>query len=61
MKREQPLWIIYRAPVTLGVGALAGLVIALLGDGFWNALAWALAAAPGVAIGRAVFRARLVH
>lgn len=36
------LWGIFRAPLLLGLATLAGLLAALLGDGVWDALSWAL-------------------
>lgn len=39
---EQGLWLIFRWPLAIGVASAAGLLAALVGDGAWDALSWAL-------------------
>ncbi|ATQ43923.1 hypothetical protein [Caulobacter mirabilis] len=33
---------VYRQPTVLGIIGLAGLICALVGDGWWDVLSWAL-------------------
>lgn len=40
------LWQVFRWPLLLGVVTVIGLVSALLADGVWDALSWALLALP---------------
>jgi hypothetical protein len=47
---DRGLWAIFRWPLLLAWLSLAGLLAALLGDGIWDALGWALLA-PALALG----------
>jgi hypothetical protein len=33
-------WQVFRAPLSIGIVAAAGLVFGLLGDGLWDGLCW---------------------
>lgn len=43
-------WKIYRWPIVVGILTFTGLVSALLGDGIWDGLSWAVLTAPLIAI-----------
>lgn len=64
MKRSSPpaggytLAQIFRAPLLMGGCCAAGLLCALVGDGAWDALSWALLAVPVGACVRALWPAR---
>jgi hypothetical protein len=38
--RQRPLSQIFAVPFALGVVSTAGLIVALVGDGVWDALGW---------------------
>lgn len=40
------LWQVFRWPLLIGVASSAGLVSALLADGVWDAVSWALLSLP---------------
>ena len=40
--RRQTNWRIFRWPLVIGVASLVGLVSALIGDGWYDALSWGL-------------------
>ena len=44
--KHYSLWQVFRWPLLLGVVTVIGLVSALLADGVWDALSWALLALP---------------
>jgi hypothetical protein len=48
----------YTIPAGVGAAAIAGLVIALLGEGLWNVVAWSLVASPVLAVGLALVKNR---
>lgn len=50
MKRRQSLGAIFALPVALAVLSLIGLVSALAGDGFSDAISWVALLMPGVAV-----------
>lgn len=50
MRRRQPLARIFAVPGLLALATLAGLVLALLGDGAWDVAADALLATPFAAL-----------
>ncbi len=41
-----PFWKVYGAGIVLAFLTLAGLLVALFGDGFWDAASWLLLALP---------------
>lgn len=41
---------VFRAPIWLGVASVVGLVSALLGDGVWDGVSWAMILAPIAAV-----------
>jgi uncharacterized membrane protein YjjP (DUF1212 family) len=53
-ERHRP-WLV---PAAVGSSSIAGLVLALLADGVWNAVACALAAAPLVALTKGILTNR---
>ena len=53
-RARTPLFAIFAWPLALFVLGIAGLVIALTGDGWRDAVAWAALAAPCVAVGAAM-------
>lgn len=54
--RQRTLLRIFGWPLLLGVLSGVGLVLALLGDGAWDAASWLLLTTPIVAIGWALAR-----
>ena len=54
MKKPQPLRRIFAAPLALALLSVAGLVVALTGDGWRDGLSWAGLAAPVLAVGWAL-------
>lgn len=52
MRSESP----YRVPLVVGVLSIGGLLTALVGDGLWNVISWALVATPLFAVAAALFR-----
>jgi hypothetical protein len=54
MKRPQSLRRIFAVPLLLALISVAGLVVALTGDGWRDAAAWAALAIPVLAVGRAM-------
>jgi hypothetical protein len=57
--RGQSLWRIFRWPLLLGFSSIVGLVSALVGDGWWDALSWITLLAPvAVIAGFCVMRRR---
>ncbi|MDD0977116.1 hypothetical protein [Pseudomonas fontis] len=40
MKRTSSLWKVFGVPCVIGVLGAVGLFAALLGDGWWDSLAW---------------------
>lgn len=52
-------WAIFRWPALLALLSTAGLLAALLGDGFWDALGWGLLA-PALVLGlQGLLKARM--
>ena len=54
MKRPLPLGAIFALPLAIGVLSVVGLISALTGDGWRDALSWAGLAAPVLAVGWAM-------
>ena len=46
VKNRRTLGHIFAAPVAIGVLSTAGLLAALVGDGWWDAVSWLLLALP---------------
>jgi hypothetical protein len=46
--KHHSLWHVFRWPLLIGVASTIGLVSALVADGVWDALSWALLALPMV-------------
>jgi hypothetical protein len=44
--KHYSLWQVFRWPLLIGVASAIGLVSALVADGVWDALSWALLALP---------------
>lgn len=44
--KHYSLWQVFRWPLLIGVASAIGLVSALLADGVWDALSWALLSLP---------------
>jgi hypothetical protein len=44
--KHYSLWQVFRWPLLIGVASAAGLVSALLADGVWDAVSWALLSLP---------------
>ena len=57
MKKRKGLRAIFAVPTMLAVASIVGLVVALTGDGWRDAISWALLAIPVFAVGWAM-RAR---
>ncbi|MBJ7500440.1 MAG: hypothetical protein JHC57_11875 [Sphingopyxis sp.] len=57
MRKRQGLRAIFAVPLLLALASLVGLVVALTGDGWRDAISWALLAIPILAAGWAM-RAR---
>ncbi len=49
---------VYRIPLVLSLITSAGLLSALLGDGVWDALSWALLAVPLFLVSLSLFRSK---
>ncbi|MFM7376780.1 MAG: hypothetical protein ACKO1O_01395 [Erythrobacter sp.] len=58
MSRPRPFSAIFAWPLALFVLGIAGLVVALTGDGWRDAAAWAALAAPLVVVAGAMRRSR---
>lgn len=54
MRKSHSLHKIFAVPLTLAVMSVAGLVIALTGDGWRDAAAWAALGIPVLAVGWAI-------
>lgn len=54
MKRKQGLHAIFAIPLLLALVSIAGLVVALTGDGLRDAASWAALAIPVLAVGWAM-------
>lgn len=54
MSRRRGLRTIFAIPLLLGLASIAGLVVALTGDGWRDAAAWAALAIPVFAVGWAM-------
>ena len=54
--KHYSLWQVFRWPLLIGVASAIGLVSALVADGVWDALSWALLALPLVGIWYSVRR-----
>ncbi|QCB56506.1 hypothetical protein E5675_20075 [Sphingopyxis sp. PAMC25046] len=59
MKKRNGLRTIFAVPLLLAIASLIGLVVALTGDGWRDAISWALLAIPVLAVGWAM-RARRI-
>lgn len=57
-KNRRMRWRIWRWPLVIGVASAMGLVAALLGDGWLDALAWIGLGAPVIVAGFFMFRLR---
>jgi uncharacterized membrane protein len=44
--KRQSLWRIFRWPLFTGFSSIVGLVLALVGDGWWDALSWIMLLVP---------------
>jgi uncharacterized membrane protein len=58
MSRRRSLRAIFAIPLLLGLVSVAGLVIALTGDGLRDAASWAALAIPALAVGWAMHARR---
>ena len=58
MSRARPLAAVFAVPLALFIIGLAGLIIALTGDGWRDAAAWAALAAPVAAVIWAITKRR---
>lgn len=54
MKKANGLRAIFAVPLLLALASLVGLVVALTGDGWRDAISWALLAIPVLAVGWAM-------
>jgi uncharacterized membrane protein YjjP (DUF1212 family) len=57
-KKTQQRWHMWRWPLLVGIASAAGLVSALLGDGWLDAMSWMGLGAPIIVVGFFIFRTR---
>lgn len=58
MRKRNGLRAIFAVPLLLAVASIVGLVVALTGDGWRDAVSWALLAMPVLAVGWAMHARR---